>query len=67
MPDAARLDEIMRKAAGLDEPRPIPDSIKDYASKLVDEFLARERCLKEASPATQSVRTMEVISRFLAG
>lgn len=62
LPDAA---EILRKATRLDEPEPIPDSIRDYTSKLVDEFLAKHQ-LKGSSPSPQSVSTQEIIDKFLA-
>ncbi len=62
LPDAA---EILRKATRLDEPEPIPDSIRDYTSKLVDEFVAKHQ-LKGSSPGPQSVSTQEIIDKFLA-
>lgn len=65
MPDSTRLDEIMRNAARLDEPDPMPNSIRDYASRLVDEFLVKHQ-LKDSSPSPQSVSTEEVVGKFLA-
>lgn len=66
------VTEIMRKAAGLDEPEPISNSTSNYISKLVDEFLAKHQLehqpgqhSEDSSDSPEPKATKEIVDRFL--